>query len=176
MPKRAREPDTETQALIESLQDQDELETIQTRYENERATIATIHASSIENLRNEFKTLDPEELQPRDQLRLKQKLEFETGLYKDRLKALEAEKAQKEEKQLSEVSKRRKRHHIDHKLHECESIASTPIQETEWQLIGKNRHLQHILKDVKDKMSTEQQEKYETLMKDLKKNGYKIFS
>jgi len=176
MPKRAREPDTETQALIDSLQDQDEIESIQRRYENERATIETIHASSLENIRTEFKTLDPETLPERDQLRLKQKIEFETGLYKDRLQALEAEKAKNDENQVLKVTKRQKRRHIDHKLQECESIASKTIQETEWQLIGKNRHLQHILTRVKDKMSTEQQEKYETLMEDLKKNGHQIFT
>jgi hypothetical protein len=176
MPKRAREPDPETQDLIDSLQDQDELESIQRNYENERATIETIHASSLETIRKEFKTLDPETLPERDQLRLKQKLEFEEGLHKDRLKALEAEKVENEETQVVKVTRRRKRRHIDLKLQECESIAEMSVKEIEWRLIGKNRHLQHILKDVKDKMSEEQHQKYETLMKDLKKNGHKIFS
>jgi len=174
MPKRER--DTETQALIDSLQDQDELESIQMHYENERATIETIHASSLENIRLEFKTLDPETLPERDQLRLTQKIEFETGLYKDRLQALEANKVKSGANQVLKVSKRRKKRRIDQKLQECESIASKKIQETEWQLIGKNRYLQHILKDVKDNMSTEQQEKYEALMEDLKKNGHQIFT
>jgi len=176
MPKRAREPDSDSQDLIDSLQDQDELESIQRNYENERATIETIHVSSIEAIREEFKTLDPETLPERDQLRLKQKLEFEEGLHKDRLKALEAEKVENEEACCNKVAKRRKIRHIDRKLKECETIAEVPAKEMEWQLIGKNRHLQHILKEVKDTMSKEQQEKYETLMDDLKKNGHKIFS
>lgn len=176
MPKRAREPDSDSQDLIDSLQDQDELESIQRNYENERATIETIHMSSIEAIREEFKTLDPETLPERDQLRLKQKMEFEEGLHKDRLKALEVEKVENEETRCIKVTKRRKRRHIDRKLKECETIAEVPAKEMEWQLIGKNRHLQHILKEVKDTMSKEQQEKYETLMDDLKKNGHKIFS
>lgn len=176
MPKRAREPDSDSQDLIDSLQDQDELESIQRNYENERATIETIHVSSIEAIREEFKTLDPETLPERDQLRLKQKMEFEEGLHKDRLKALEADKLENEETCCIKVTKRRKRRHIDRKLKECETIAEVPAKEMEWQLIGKNRHLQHILKEVKDTMSKEQQEKYETLMDDLKKNGHKIFS
>lgn len=176
MPKRAREPDPDTQDLIDSLQDQDEIESIQRNYENERATIETIHVSSMEAIRKEFKTLDPETLPERDKLRLKQKIEFEEGLHKDRLKALQEEREKTEVNQSEKVSKRRKTRHIDRKLKECESIAEVPAKEMEWKLIGKNRHLQHILKKVKDNMSTEQQEKYETLMKDLKKNGHKIFS
>ena len=175
MPKRSRSPDEASQRLIEELQTADELETVETRFKNELATIEQLHKEELADIAKEFKTLDPERLKGSKALRLKQKLEFTTGLHTDRLKAHEDSKAQQRAQMKETQHSRKKRRHIDSKLRECEEIAETNVKESEWKTIGKNRHLQHVLKELNDGMSEEQKEAYKTLMEDLKKNGWKVF-
>ena len=106
---------------------------------------------------------------------MKQKLEFAEGLHNDRLSAHETSKNEERERYDTMVITRKKRRHIDSKLRECEEIAENPAKDSEWKTIGKNRHLQHVLKDLQKCMSDIQKETYKSLMDDLKKNGWKVF-
>lgn len=173
MPKRSHANDS--QSLIDKLRANDELESIVMHSSNEKATIETLHKERLAEIESEFKTLDPETLPARDSLRLQQKLDYEEGLYKDQLQAnkhrLESSTAAVRVKQ----TKRKKLHHIDTQLDSACKIASEYSTAASWHLIGKNRHLQHVLEGLTKGMSSEQKERYKELMEDLKKNGWKIF-
>ena len=98
MPKRSRSPDPASAELIENIKRHDELEDIETRFNNEKAAIEHDNELALEDIRKEFDTLDPDVLEGRAQLRLKQKLEFQKGLYSDRLKNMEKERLEEREK------------------------------------------------------------------------------
>lgn len=175
MPKRSRSPDEASLRLINELQEADEIESMENRFKNEMATIEKLRSDELDKIKREFKTLEPEKLKGRAKLRLKQKLEFAEGLHNDRLSAHETSKHEEREQYDTMVIRRKKRRHIDSKLRECEEIAENPAKDSEWKTIGKNRHLQHMLKDLQKGMSDIQKETYKSLMEDLKKNGWKVF-
>ena len=175
MSKRSRSPDPQTAALIESIQSRDGLDDIETRFKNEKAAIEHDNSLTIDDIRKEFKTLDPECLEGRAKLRLKQKLEFQNGLHTDRLRVMDSERALKTEEHHQVFKKRRKIRHIDDTIRECRDIAETPAKDSSFKMLGKNRHVQHLLKGVQKEMSQKQCDKYTALMTDLKKNGWKVF-
>jgi hypothetical protein len=175
MPKRVRDPDQDSQSLIDELRANDELESIVMHSSNEKATIETLHKERLAEIESEFKTLDPETLSARDSLRLQQKLDYEEGLYKDQLQASMDLVESKTATVMVKHTKRKKLHHIDTQLNSAQKIASQVLLNASWHAIGKNRHLQHVLADLTKSMSSEQKETYKELMEDLKKNGWKIF-
>jgi hypothetical protein len=173
--KRSRSPDPQTAALIESIQEGDALEDIETRFKHEKAAIEHDNSLAIEDIRKEFKTLDPESLEGRAKLRLKQKLEFQNGLHTDRLRVMETERSAETNKHHQVFKKRKKSRHIDDVIRKCSDIAETPAKDSCYKMLGKSRHVQHLLKKVSDQMNQEQRDKYDVLMEDLKKNGWKVF-
>jgi len=175
MTKRPLETDEASQLLIDTLQDEDEITTMRLKHTGEHSAIDAEHVASLETLRDEFQTLDPETLEDRQALRLKQKLEFENGLHMDRISALEVRIEADKEKRVVSVEQRTKRRHIDRTLNDCKKVASLKQDGSCYKTIGKNRHLQHVLEGVKDNMTTHQREQYATVMQDLKKNGWKVF-
>lgn len=174
MPKRERDDD-DSLSLIDEMRAQDEIEAIAMHSSNERATIEALHKERLSVIEDEFKTLDPETLSGRDSLRLQQKLDFEEGLYQDKLKKNNEEM----ECDIAHVSvnkaKRKKMRFIDAQLKSARKIADEKMPDASWHLIGKNRHVQCQLSDLTTGMSSEQKKVYKELMVDLKKNGWKIF-
>lgn len=175
MSKRPFETDEASQLLIDTLQDEDEMTAMCLKHNNEHSAIEASHVAALETLRDEFKTLDPETLDGRQSLRLKQKLEYEKGLQSDRVSALKVRIEAEKEKRVVSVEHRTKRRHIDRTLNDCKKIASIKQGNSCYRTIGKNRHLQHVLDKVKDTMTVQQQEQYSIVMQDLKKNGWKVF-
>lgn len=175
MPKRSRIDDA-SQELIDRMRDEDELEAIHLSHKNEVASIQKLYEDSISEIYKQFKTRDPENLPDRDQLIMKQKLEYEETLKQDRINLLNSEREEKEKNLQEKVHKRKRRRYIDKKLNECSLIASQDAKEINWKDIGKQKHLQLTLQKSKDSMSEEQELKYKQLMDDLKKNGHKVLN
>ena len=89
---------------------------------------------------------------------------------------MEKERLEEREKHQNKFKRRKKSLEIDKKIYECQNIAVIPAKESSYKILGKNRHIQHLLKNVVDDMSQDQRDKYAVLMEDLKKNGWKVFS
>ena len=88
---------------------------------------------------------------------------------------METERSAETNKHHQVFKKRKKSRHIDDVIRKCSDIAETPAKDSCYKMLGKSRHVQHLLKKVSDQMNQEQRDKYDVLMEDLKKNGWKIF-
>ena len=173
MPKRERDYDSER--LIDEIRSRDEIEAITMHSADEKATIEALHKERLDEIKNEFKTLDPDTLSERDSLRLQQKLDFEEGLFQDKLRSNSEQMQSKIDSVAENLSNRKRLRLIDTQLESARKIADEKMPDASWHMIGKNRHIQHMLSNLTKGMSSEQKQVYEKLMEDLKKNGWKIF-
>lgn len=180
MPKRQRVDDA-SQDLIDSLRESDDLEHALKGFKDERVSIDVAFSDIHEKLKSEFKTEDPKTLSKRNQLRFKQKLEYEQGLKDDRIRELDLKVAaykQEHEKRVQQRKKRRlgerKNREVDDKISECNDIAQKHCKDCDWKTIGKTKHIQMSLNSKISTMSEEQKEQYSAVLKELKDKGWRV--
>ena len=179
------EVDEASQELIESLQDADILENALNGFENERVSIGIAFSDVESKLLREFKTTDPEKLSERDKIRFNTKLEYEQSLRDDRLKGLEKRMDTLKKTHSENVSAKKKRRivkrkenalilELNEKIDECRHLSKKECKDSDWKMLGKNKHIQQSLNKKIDSMSSEQKEHYTNVLKELKDKGWRI--
>ena len=138
---------------------------------SERAVIVLTFEDAVESLRLQLSRA-PEE---RKQL-LEQKIEYEEGLYKDRMSALEAKETKHAMLTEQQTAKKKRRCQVEKDLDECSSIASDGLLNSSWQSIRKAMHIKYKIEPVKSEMTPEHMSKYEQVLEELKKKGFKVSS
>lgn len=186
MPKRSYdEVDEASEELIESLHDSDVLENALNSFENERASIGIAFSDVETKLLRDFKTTDPEKLSERDKIRFNTKLEYEESLRDDRLRDLDKRIDTFRKTHTENVLARKKRRivkrkenalvrELNDKIDECHHLSKKECKDTDWKMLGKNKHIQQCLNKQMDSMSSEQKERYINVLKELKDKGWRI--
>lgn len=173
MPKRTSEQ------LIQQLlrEDLDSIQTPET-LESEEMAIRMAHDLERDRIKREF---GPEEnLDDRKKIIFKQKMEYETGLFKDRMNELQnkkealQKKQRKREQEKQEHNARRKRRRVISES--IEQLSKLDEDKNDLRKFGKIRHLQKSLNDELPSFDQQQRQKYKGVLLELKERGHRILS
>ncbi len=183
--RKHNEIDEASQELIETLHEADILENALNSFENERASIGIAFSDVEAKLLSEFKTINPEKLSERNKIRFNTKLEYEEGLRKDRQRDLDKRVSEFKKTHSENVAVKKKRrivirkehallHELNDKIDECRHLSKEECKNSDWKMLGKNKHIQQSLNKQMDSMSSDQKERYVNVLKELKDKGWRI--
>lgn len=171
-PRPTKKQRTETQALINKLQDEDEDVTESITSGDAIKAVEMANEEVKNQIKREFKTLDPKSVAPERRILLEQKLEYAETLLTDRLREINNEADKRLHVLQERRSKRNNTQDVDEQIEECLDIGSQKCSECSWKIIGKMKCITTRLKATE--MSEEQQVHYKTVLKEIIAKGWRL--
>jgi hypothetical protein len=159
-----------TPSLFESEDEDERRRSIRSEYESERVAILMGFEESTGELESQLRSTNH---QKRKHL-LEQKVEYQETLRTDRLKSLENRIAAFETGVAEASEQRQKSNRVDSKMQEIWKIVEQGFDTTDWQSIRKARYIRYTLEPMFSIMTAKQKEMYESLLKELTKQGFRV--
>lgn len=159
----------ESRYLAEDIRDNDLREVQKSELDSERAAVVMTFEEATQHLQDQLTRATEER-----KILIEQKMEYEETLYTDRLAVLDTKLNKHKADNLFNSSRKKRRRIIDQDLNECLNIAAEGPKKSSWQSIRKVMHIKHKIELQKSEMSEEQVSKYDAVLAELKKQGFKV--
>jgi len=163
----------DTQELVNCLQDKEEDLVTEATFNDSKVAVDFAYEDAKLAIKREFKTLDPTKVVSSKMLAFEQKMEYEEGLYADRMRKINEEFTEKKAALLEKRTEREKTQTLDEKIEECTDLALKTCSEATWQEIGKFRCVTKRLDSCQDDFSEVQRERYVHVLEEMSKKGWK---
>ena len=168
MPKRKFADITQT---TDEHKEQDEtIRSKRSEYESERVAIVMGFEESKRVLESQLSSASNK----RRRHILEQKLEYQETLRTDRLSTLSNEISTFEIRVAATSEQRQKSLFVDSTIQEFVNIAEQAFDTIDWQNIRKARYIRYKLEPMFSIMTAKQKEMYESLLKELTKQGFRV--
>jgi len=162
----------ETRELVNHLRDEEEDMNANTLFNDSKLATDLAHEDAKLSIKRKFNTLDLDSVEEPKRLALEQRLEYEQGLYTDRMYNLTQELAIKKRKLNIKRQERTISQNIDEKIEEYCDLVEKGISETTWHEIGKFRFLTKRFQILRPTFTPGQQERYEQNLCKLSDKGW----